>query len=93
MKVALAGRRAPAAVRSECSRPSATARPAPAVNNSMPPPAPPAQPLSPPPPPLPLRLWPRQAGAPRPTSQTPRSPPTLPNAAACFKKNGGRDPA
>lgn len=30
--------------------------------------------MSPPPPPLPLRLWPRQARGPRPTSQTQRSP-------------------
>lgn len=94
MKVALAGRSAPAAVRSQSNRPSATARPAPKpflgqqLTIACHPLHRLRSPLSPPPPPLPLRLWPRQAESPRPTSLA-RSPTTLPNPAARSRKKGG----
>lgn len=95
MKVALAGRSAPAALRSESSRPSATASPAPKpfqgqqLTIACHPLHRLRSPLSPPPPPLPLRLWPRQARSPRPTSLARRSPTTLPNPAARSRKKGG----
>lgn len=95
MKVALAGRSAPAALRSDCSQPSATARPAPEpfqgqqLTIACHPLHRLRSPLSPPPPPLPLPLWPRQAVGPRPTSQTRRSPTTLPKSRCALLKEGG----
>lgn len=100
MKVALAGRSAPAVVRSESSRPSATARPAPKpfqgqqLTIACHPLHRLRSPLSPPPPPLPLRLWPRQAGAPNPPprpggaprlSQTPLRAPERRGEGPCIR--------
>lgn len=100
MKVALAGRSAPAVVRSESSRPSATARPAPKpfqgqqLTIACHPLHRLRSPLSPPPPPLPLRLWPRQAARPEPPTHLPgpAEPHDSPKPRCGLQKEGGEGP-